>query len=292
MAAIEVKVPDIGDFKDVPVIEVLVKPSDAVKKDDSLNHARERQGDDGSARAVGRHREGAAGKGRRQGERGQCDHRPRGRCRRRSRTEGPRHGRARFRPRRREARRSRTAAGVLPREAAGRHGQARTSRPGRCKPPRPRQAAAAPRGSRRHRAAAPAPRPRTPEAAPDGMHEGCRRTRAPACAASRASWASTWQASRAPVPRAASSRKTSRISCSGTARPRPGNGRGRPTTAGARRRPRGAGTAPGVAEGGLREVRPGGAPGALAHPEDLGPRARAQLGDDSARHAVRRGGRH
>jgi pyruvate dehydrogenase E2 component (dihydrolipoamide acetyltransferase) len=36
VAAIEVKVPDIGDFKDVPVIEVLVKPGDAVKKDDSL----------------------------------------------------------------------------------------------------------------------------------------------------------------------------------------------------------------------------------------------------------------
>jgi dihydrolipoamide dehydrogenase len=36
MAAIEIKVPDIGDFKDVPVIEVLVKPGDAVKKEDSL----------------------------------------------------------------------------------------------------------------------------------------------------------------------------------------------------------------------------------------------------------------
>ncbi len=36
MAAIEVKVPDIGDFKDVPVIEVLVKPGDVVNKDDSL----------------------------------------------------------------------------------------------------------------------------------------------------------------------------------------------------------------------------------------------------------------
>ena len=33
---IEVKVPDIGDFKDVPVIEVLVKPGDAVKAEDSL----------------------------------------------------------------------------------------------------------------------------------------------------------------------------------------------------------------------------------------------------------------
>jgi len=36
LAAIEVKVPDIGDFKDVPVIELLVKPGDRVKKDDSL----------------------------------------------------------------------------------------------------------------------------------------------------------------------------------------------------------------------------------------------------------------
>ena len=37
MAAIrEVVVPDIGDFKDVPVIEVLVKPGDSVKPEDSL----------------------------------------------------------------------------------------------------------------------------------------------------------------------------------------------------------------------------------------------------------------
>ncbi len=33
---IEVKVPDIGDFKDVPVIEVLVKPGDVVNLEDSL----------------------------------------------------------------------------------------------------------------------------------------------------------------------------------------------------------------------------------------------------------------
>ena len=33
---IEVKVPDIGDFKDVPVIEVMVKPGDTVKAEDSL----------------------------------------------------------------------------------------------------------------------------------------------------------------------------------------------------------------------------------------------------------------
>jgi dihydrolipoamide dehydrogenase len=36
MATVEVKVPDIGDFKDVPVIEVLVKPGDAVNPEDPL----------------------------------------------------------------------------------------------------------------------------------------------------------------------------------------------------------------------------------------------------------------
>ena len=36
MPIVEVKVPDIGDFKDVPVIEVLVKPGDPVKPEDSL----------------------------------------------------------------------------------------------------------------------------------------------------------------------------------------------------------------------------------------------------------------
>ena len=36
MAKIDVKVPDIGDFNDVPVIEVLVKPGDVVKAEQSL----------------------------------------------------------------------------------------------------------------------------------------------------------------------------------------------------------------------------------------------------------------
>ncbi|HEX3098860.1 MAG TPA: dihydrolipoyl dehydrogenase [Usitatibacter sp.] len=36
MAALEIRVPDIGDFKDVPVIDVLVKAGDVVKKEDSL----------------------------------------------------------------------------------------------------------------------------------------------------------------------------------------------------------------------------------------------------------------
>jgi len=36
MSALEVKVPDIGDFKDVPVIEIHVKPGDVVKPEDAL----------------------------------------------------------------------------------------------------------------------------------------------------------------------------------------------------------------------------------------------------------------
>ena len=36
MSTIDVKVPDIGDFKDVPIIEVFVKPGDRVKPEDSL----------------------------------------------------------------------------------------------------------------------------------------------------------------------------------------------------------------------------------------------------------------
>jgi len=36
MSTIEVKVPDIGDFKDIPVIELFVKPGDTVKAEDSL----------------------------------------------------------------------------------------------------------------------------------------------------------------------------------------------------------------------------------------------------------------
>src|SRR5207253_2253660 len=36
MALVEVKVPDIGDFKDVAVIELLVKPGDTIKPEQSL----------------------------------------------------------------------------------------------------------------------------------------------------------------------------------------------------------------------------------------------------------------
>ena len=36
MPIVEVKVPDIGDFKEVAIIEVLVKPGDAIKAEQSL----------------------------------------------------------------------------------------------------------------------------------------------------------------------------------------------------------------------------------------------------------------
>jgi dihydrolipoamide dehydrogenase len=36
MALIDIKVPDIGDFKEIPVIELLVKPGDAIKKETGL----------------------------------------------------------------------------------------------------------------------------------------------------------------------------------------------------------------------------------------------------------------
>src|SRR3978361_1056460 len=36
MSLVDVKVPDIGDFKEVEVIELLVKPGDTIKVDQSL----------------------------------------------------------------------------------------------------------------------------------------------------------------------------------------------------------------------------------------------------------------
>jgi len=36
MATIEIKVPDIGDFHDIPVIEVLMKVGDKVEKEQAL----------------------------------------------------------------------------------------------------------------------------------------------------------------------------------------------------------------------------------------------------------------
>ena len=53
-AVSEVRVPDIGDFSDVPVIEVLVSVGDEVEAEQGAGHARVRQGDDGRAGSGGR----------------------------------------------------------------------------------------------------------------------------------------------------------------------------------------------------------------------------------------------
>ena len=68
---IDIKVPDIGDFKDVPVIEIFVKPGDKVKAEDPAGLARVRQGDDGRAGAARRRGEVDGREGRRQGQRRQ-----------------------------------------------------------------------------------------------------------------------------------------------------------------------------------------------------------------------------
>ena len=67
----EVKVPDIGDFTDVPVIEILVAAGRHRRSRGPADHARVRQGDDGRALAVRRRRQGAERRGRRHGLGGQ-----------------------------------------------------------------------------------------------------------------------------------------------------------------------------------------------------------------------------
>ena len=56
----EVKVPDIGDFTDVPVIEILVAAGRHGRGRGPADHARVRQGDDGRPVAGRRHGQGAA----------------------------------------------------------------------------------------------------------------------------------------------------------------------------------------------------------------------------------------
>ena len=54
-------VPDLGDFADVEIIEILVKPGDDVARGAGPRHARDREGDDGRAVAVCRSRRQAQG---------------------------------------------------------------------------------------------------------------------------------------------------------------------------------------------------------------------------------------
>ena len=68
----DIKLPDIGDFKNVPIIEILVKPGQTVAKEEADRHARKRQGDARRARARSRRDRRNQGQSRRQGEPGRA----------------------------------------------------------------------------------------------------------------------------------------------------------------------------------------------------------------------------
>ena len=66
----EVKVPDIGDFTDVPVIEILVAPGDTVAPEDPLITLESDKATMDVPSPARRRRQGAERRGRRQGLRG------------------------------------------------------------------------------------------------------------------------------------------------------------------------------------------------------------------------------
>ncbi len=86
MALIEVKVPDIGDFKDVAVIELLVKPGDRVQLEQSLVTVESDKASMEIPVVGGGRGQGAEGQDRRHGQRrfaaAAAGRRGRGRCRR------------------------------------------------------------------------------------------------------------------------------------------------------------------------------------------------------------------
>ena len=69
MALIDVKVPDIGDFKDVAVIELLVKPGDTVKAEQSLITVESDKASMEIPSSARRRGQGTEGQARRQGQR-------------------------------------------------------------------------------------------------------------------------------------------------------------------------------------------------------------------------------
>ena len=68
----EIRLPDIGDFKDVPIIEILRQARPERRQGRRADDARERQGDARSAGAGGRSHRRDQGQGRRQGEPGRA----------------------------------------------------------------------------------------------------------------------------------------------------------------------------------------------------------------------------
>lgn len=68
MSTIDVKVPDIGDFKDVAVIELLVQPGDTVKVEQSLITVESDKASMGDSVQRRRRGEGTQGQDRRHGQ--------------------------------------------------------------------------------------------------------------------------------------------------------------------------------------------------------------------------------
>ncbi len=81
---VELRVPDIGDFSDIPVIEVAIKPGDRDRKRSAARNARKRKSVDGSAVERRRHHQRRAGQGRRQSLRRHRARYARFRCRARA----------------------------------------------------------------------------------------------------------------------------------------------------------------------------------------------------------------
>ena len=231
----EVAVPDIGDFDDVPVIEILVSPGDAVAAEDPLvTLESDKATMDVPAPFAGTWQELKVAVGDKVSE---------GSLLLTLEVNG-------------DGAAPSPASAAAPAEAAARRrGRDRDGRRGGGRHGSPRSEARAGAG-------------------PPSDGDAPRRTPARRCAGSRASTAIDLAASRAPAARAASPRRTS----SAPARR-------------SRRAPAPAAPAP-APSGRLREVRRGRARRAVAHPADLGPEPRAQLGDDPARHPPRRGRHH
>ena len=251
MSTIEVKVPDIGDFKDVPVIEVFVKPGDTVAAEDSLVTLESDKATMDVPVAGRGHGQGSEGQGRRQGDR-------------------------------------RHVILTLEAAAAATKPAARRSASRRClAAPQRQHLLAAPDGDARRSTAGTRRAPAAP-AQPPRRPSTATAFKAAHASPSVRKFARELGVDLARVtgtgPKAASCRRTCRISSrqalSGAAaarRRRHWWRRAQPAA---------------VAEGRFREVRPDRTEAAVAHQEDLRREPRAQLGDDSARHAVRRGRHH
>ena len=257
MSTIEVKVPDIGDFTDIPVIEIFVKPGDTVKAEDSLvTLESDKATMDVPSPAAGTVKEVKVKLGDKVSE-----------------------GTLILvaRERRRRARRTRRAE-------ARRSAKLRRRRTRTAPPPPPAAAAAA-------AAASPRQRHRTPQPA---RRRRARRRRSLQGSARIAVGAQV----RARTRRRSRARHGHRPEG-----PHPAGGRAELRQAGddrrGRRRPAACGTAAAARSICCRgrqvdfaKFGPVEARAAVAHQEDLRREPRAELGDDSARHAVRRGRHH